>query len=181
MYVRQPGCRGCAESLVYVSPSLRVHKTFPWGLPLQMCDTPEGSLCGGNTRATPCAKALPAFGKTSCEPYAYKDFGLLDGHLLCTGRRARGNRGVSVLQHLTLRILQFSEVALSRHHFCSQKQTSQVSTLLSRGGGRQGYPQKGQPGDSPCVRKGPDVYISSSLCISRVYVMDSNKHDQNYF
>lgn len=44
------------------------------------------------------------------------------------------------------------------------------NALLSRGGGRQGYPQKGQPGDSPCVRKGPDVYISSSLCISRVCV-----------
>lgn len=125
MYVPKPGCRGCAESLVYVSPSLRVHKTFPWGLPLQMCDTPEGSLCGANTRVTPHPKALPAFGKTSCEFYTYEDFGILDGHLLCTGRRARGNRGVTVLQHLTLRILEFSEVALSRHHFCSQKQTSQ--------------------------------------------------------
>lgn len=105
MYAHKTGCRSCAESLVYVSPALRVHKTFPWGLPLQMCDIPEGSLCGGNTRVTPHPKALPAFGKTSCEFYAYEDFGLLDGHLLCTGRRARGNRGVSVLQHLTLRIL----------------------------------------------------------------------------
>lgn len=79
MHVHKPGCRGCAESVVYVSPSLRVHKTFPWGLPMQMCDTPEESLCGGNTRATPHPKALPAFGKTSCEPYTYEDVGLLEG------------------------------------------------------------------------------------------------------
>ena len=69
--------------------SLRGCKTFPWGLPLQMCDTPKGSPVWefNDARRTPHLKALPASGKAFCELYTQAELRFLGRHLPCTSRK----------------------------------------------------------------------------------------------